>query len=261
MELDEAYSNADHIPGGDGFVAYWASRATAFREAMGDSAVLDQPYGDGVRLRYDLFLPEGSPKGTVVFVHGGYWKALDKSSWSHLAAGPLVHGWAVAMPSYDLCPTVTIPEITQQIARAVERIGEHVPGPLSLTGHSAGGQLVARMLDRSVLPTATQDRVQAVAPISPLSDLRPLLKTSMRADLRLDDAQATTDSPILMHDRANAETAVWVGGAERPAFLDQARWLGDAWTISVHVVPEKHHFDIIDLMEDPKSDLVRHLTA
>jgi arylformamidase len=70
-------------------------------------------YGPGDRHAMDLFLPEGAPKGLVVFVHGGYWKAFDKSVWSHLAAGPLAHGFAVAMPSYTLCPDIRIYEHRQ----------------------------------------------------------------------------------------------------------------------------------------------------
>ena len=90
--------------------------------------------------------PEGRPKGLVVFVHGGFWKALDKSFWSHLARGSVESGYAVAMPSYTLCPTVRISEITREIAAAVERAAAMVEGPLFLTGHSAGGHLVTRMI-------------------------------------------------------------------------------------------------------------------
>src|SRR5438445_610327 len=81
--------------------------AQAYRDALQGSgrATLDVRYGERARNRFDLFGPEGRPKGLVVFVHGGFWKALDKSFWSHLARGSVEGGYAVAMPSYTLCPT------------------------------------------------------------------------------------------------------------------------------------------------------------
>lgn len=115
MELDDAYANAAHIAGADAYPARWAAKAAAFREAMSETghARLDHAYGPGAREALDLFLPRGEPTGLCVFVHGGYWLRFDRSYWSHLAAGALARGWAVAMPSYDLCPDVMIGKITR----------------------------------------------------------------------------------------------------------------------------------------------------
>ena len=85
-------------------------------------------YGHGTREVLDLFMPEGAPKGLVVFVHGGYWMKFDRSYWSHLAAGAQAQGWAVAMPSYDLCPRVRIADITRQIANAVAVAAREIGG-------------------------------------------------------------------------------------------------------------------------------------
>ena len=98
-------------------------------------------------------------------------------------------------------------------------------------------------------------RLAGVVPISPLADLRPLLRTSMNADLRLDMAEAEAESPMLMAERLNVPATVWVGADERPAFLDQARWLAEAWGCA-HVVAEgRHHFDVIEPLEIADSDL------
>ncbi|MFZ3582982.1 alpha/beta hydrolase [Loktanella sp. DJP18] len=251
MELDDAYANGPHIPGGDGFAAIWAAKAAAFRAAV--QGTLNQPYGDRPREVFDLFAPEGAAQGTVVFVHGGYWRSTDKDLWTHLAAGPLARGWRVAMVDYDLCPDVTIPQITQQIAAAVGVIAARYPGPLRLTGHSAGGHLVARMLDPDIAGQWLT-RVAGVVPISPLADLEPFLRTSMNADFGLDQATARAESPI--HQPVpSVPVTVWVGGAERPAFLDEARWLGAAWGCEVVVRPGRHHFDIIAGLEEAGSDL------
>jgi len=261
MDWDDAYANGAHIPDAKGYVPRWTAEAEAFRAARAGRAELGLSYGSGARQVLDLFLPDDAPRGTVVFVHGGYWRAFDRTVWSHLAAGPLARGWAVAMPSYDLCPDVRISQITRQIAAAVQMVAARMSGPISLTGHSAGGHLVARMLDRAVIPAAVADRLRHVVPISPLSDLRPLLRTAMNDDLRLTMEEARAESPVLMRERYAVPVTVWVGGAERPAFLDQARWLSAAWA-GEHVVAEGlHHFNVIDALAAPESDLVRRLTA
>lgn len=248
MELDGAYANAAYIEGADAYPPRWAAEAAAFRLSLGDRAQQSIPYGDWPREVFDLFLPPAEFSGTAIFVHGGYWRAFDRQSWSHLAAGPLARGWAVAMPSYDLCPDVRIRDITLQIAAAVQAIAARTEGPMALTGHSAGGHLVARMLDPSILPKSVAERVRTVVPISPLADLRPLLQTSMNDDLRLDIAEATAESPIFMADRHPSEVAVWVGENERPALIDQARWLSEAWGADLVIEPGRHHFDVIDLL-------------
>ena len=194
MELDDAYANGAYIAGAEDYPPRWAASAEDFRNSLHERARLDIPYGEGARHRFDLFLPEDAPKGVFVFVHGGYWMAFDKSSWSHLARGALAHGWAVAMPSYDLCPEVRIADITLQITAAVERIAEEVSGPIALAGHSAGGHLVARMLDKALLPAEVGERIKTVIPISPLSDLRPLLRTTMNQKFKMDSAAAIAES-------------------------------------------------------------------
>jgi len=260
MDMDAAYSNADHVSDSADYPPRWNAEAAAFRAALGARAALDLPYGDGPRARFDLFHPEGAARGLVVFVHGGYWKAFDKSTWSHLAAGPLAHGWAVAMPSYDLCPDVRIADITGQIARAVTAAAAHVAGPIRLAGHSAGGHLVARICAPGMLPDPVAARLARVVPISPLSDLAPLMRTQMNAALRIDAEEARTESP--RHQPAPAvPVTVWVGAAELPAFLDQARWLSEAWGVEMVADPGRHHFDVIEPLAEPDSPLVAALLA
>ncbi|WP_322867156.1 alpha/beta hydrolase [Aquicoccus sp. G2-2] len=261
MELDEAYANAAFIAGAEAFPGRWAEAARLWRAARGhvDLARLDLPYGQGERERFDLFLPEGPAKGLAMFVHGGYWLNFGRSDWSHLAAGAVAQGWAVALPSYTLCPAARISQITRQIARAVEVAADMVAGPIVLSGHSAGGHLVARMLAPGMLAPDVAARLRKVVPISPVADLRPLLKTSMNAELRLDQAEAEAESPVLMEERLDVPVTVWVGAKERPAFLDQAGWLAEAWGCERVVAEGRHHFDVIESLEIGDSGLVRTL--
>lgn len=259
MELDDAYAIGAHIPGSDAFPPKWAAAAQAFRAAQGKNARIDLKYGDGARHRFDLFQPEGTFRGLFVFVHGGYWKAFDKSSWSHLAAGAVARGWAVAMPSYTLAPEARISAMTREIARAITAASGMIAGPIRLAGHSAGGHLVARMLAPGLLPDDVAARMGRVLPISPLSDLRPLLRTSMNDVLELDAAEAAAESPVLMTRRHAARVTVWVGSEERPALLDQARWLSQAWDAGLVIDPGRHHFDVIEPLENPHSPITQAL--
>lgn len=259
MDWDDAYANGAYIEGADQYPDKWAEAAAEFRsveQAVG-RAMLNLRYGDGARQVYDLFLPAGQAAGLMVFIHGGYWLKFDKSSWSHLAAGATARGWAVAMPSYTLAPEARISEMTQEIARAVEAAAARVPGPIVVTGHSAGGHLSARMGCEDVT-LAVRDRLQRIVPISPLADLEPLMKTKMNEGLKIDADEAKTESPM-HHPAPKAPVHVWVGGNERPAFLDQAKWLEKAWGSELTIDNSKHHFDVIDALANPKSALVQAL--
>lgn len=257
MRYDVAFANAKFIPGGDEYPPRWAAKAATFRDVSG--ARLGQAYGTAEAEWMDLFLPEGDPEGLLVFIHGGYWLRFSPRDFSHLAAGPLARGWAVAMPAYTLAPGARIAGITRQIAAAVTAAAAEVAGPVVIAGHSAGGHLAARMACPDTLADAVAGRIARIVPISPLTDLRPLRETTMNADLRLDAAEARAESPALQPRRAGLPVRVWVGGAERPVFLDQARRLGNAWACPVSVDPGKHHFDVIEGMERAESPLMTAL--
>ncbi|HKP23071.1 MAG TPA: alpha/beta hydrolase [Dongiaceae bacterium] len=264
---DDAYTNGAYIPGGDTYRSKWASAAEAFRGEMTRQgrAELDQPYGQHARERFDLFMPERAPAGLFVFVHGGYWMAFDKSSWSHLAAGALARGWAVALPSYTLCPEVRITDIAAQVGRAVTSIAMRIGGELRLAGHSAGGHLVSRLnCADSPLPAPVRERLAHTVSISGLHDLRPFLKTTMNQTLRLGAAEAARESPALLMPLPGARVTCWVGTAERPEFLRQNALLANIWSgvggrMAKHEAEGRHHFDVVEELADPRSPLVSTL--
>ena len=266
-DWDDAYTNGANIPGGDRWPAAWVEPAEGFRDRLSAAgrAKLDIAYGERPRNRLDLFMPEGAPKGLVVFVHGGYWKALDKSFWSHLAAGPVEHGYAVAMPAYTLCPDVRIADIVVEVGAAIGKVAELVEGPVMRTGHSAGGHLVSRLVcAQTPLPPAVRARVRNVVSISGVHDLRPIMKTEMNGTLHIDEAEALAESPVLLRPGEGARITCWVGGGERAEFLRQNDLLANIWTglgatTSAVVEPDRHHFNIIDGLADPAHPLVRTL--
>lgn len=252
-DLDDAYANSAYISGGSDYPARWAAAATAFRAAY---PVQRLAYGPGPRHWVDLVRPEGpqagSPKGLAVIVHGGYWLAFSPEVFSHLAAGALGQGWAVALPCYPLAPEVRIARITRDLGAALAFLADQVAGPIHLAGHSAGGHLVARMASADApLPEAVAARIARVVPISPVADLAPLRRTAMNAQLRLDGPEARAESPVLQPLRAGVTCQIWVGGAERPAFLDQARGLAEAWRCPLTLDTGRHHFDVIEGLTRP----------
>lgn len=258
MTADEAYENAAHIPGGADYFDAWAQKASAFRDGhtLKEVAV---SYGAGAAQTYDIYHPDHSAKGTVVFVHGGYWKACAPSVFSHLAAGSLAAGYAFAMPRYTLAPDARIATMAREIVAAIGAIAQRSAGPIYFAGHSAGGHLVARAVCGDVAGDWL-GRVARVMPISPLGDLAPLMETSMNEVLGIDPQEAQAESPV-RHPAPGVPVHVWVGASERPAFLQQAQGFVDAWACTHTIVPQRHHFDIIEGLEDRQSPLMRALLS
>lgn len=251
MDMDRQYAIGAFIPGSGDLPGLWSQKAATFRAGLGARAELDLAYGQTGRQRFDLFHPDGPSRGLLVFVHGGYWMAFGRESWSHLAAGALARGWAVAMPSYTLAPEARVSQMTTEVAMAVRAAAARVGGPVVVTGHSAGGHLSARMGGADVDVPAAR-----VVPISPLADLEQIAQTGMQDKLRLSAEEIATESPARQPLRAGVQAHVWVGGQERPAFLWQARTLSESWDCPWTVWPGTHHFNVIDDLERPNSALM-----
>jgi arylformamidase len=262
-DWDDAYANTIHIPDGAAYPARWTARAETFREelARAGKARIDLAYGPAPRNRLDLFYPQGRPSGLVVFIHGGYWRAFDKSTWSHLAKGSLNAGFAVAMPSYTLCPDARIAEIAKEIAAAIEWAANEVQGEILLCGHSAGGQLATRMIcEASPLGDEAISRIARIVSISGLHDLRPLIATKMNEALRLDTQEAKLESPALLAPHMRQSVVCWVGADERPEFIRQSRILAGMWKgfdvrMTLTEEPGRHHFNVIDGLAEPDHPL------
>ena len=264
-DWDAAYANSAIEPDAPAIFARWAEQAAAFR-AQADMR-RDVPYGRHPRERLDLFAPQGAPKGLMVYIHGGYWRAFDKDASSHLAQGMLAQGWAVAIPSYPLCPEFRIAEIGHAVAQAITHAAGAVGGPIVLCGHSAGGHLAARMMcDAGPLPHEIAARVALTMGISGVYDLRPLTRTAMNDDLRLDSGEAASESPALLTPHSDARLVAWAGGAELPEFRRQSALIANIWSglgaeTDLVEAPGARHFDVIDPLTDPGGAMVARLAG
>jgi arylformamidase len=232
-------------------------------------AELGLSYGSSMRQFIDLFSPRPDVTTPLaMFIHGGYWRSLDPSLFSQMARGLNAHGVAVAVAGYDLAPMVTIAEIIEQIRHACLFLWLRTGQRIMVYGHSAGGHLAGAMVAtdwRAIYPKAPADLVPAACSISGMFDLIPLVQTSMRQDLRLDEAQARRLSPLFWPPPQGRAFDAVVGGEESDEFLRQSRIIADAWSKAgvqarCEVVAGANHFTVIDALADPQSALVGRLT-
>jgi arylformamidase len=244
IDYEVEYNNRARVPENPALMAGWARDAAAYRDLYAPCTI---PYGPGVRHTIDLF-PGNDDGPIVVFIHGGYWQALDGSSFSHCARGLNEHGIGVAIPSYDLCPHVSIETIIQQMRSATRKLAR--PGrPLVVSGHSAGGHLAACLLatDWPALdPSLPKDIVVAAYAISGLFDLTPLVETSINKALHLDSSAAKAASPLFWKPPQGGALDAVVGGNESAEYFRQSR---------------ANHFTAIAPLADPDSAMVARLKA
>ncbi len=269
-DFDAAYDNSAAVPGSAAIIAELPRLAAAYREAAGARgfAEFDIPYGPHERHRLDLFRPDrDTPAGLVVYVHGGYWKALDKSVWSHLARGARDNGFAVAVPSYRLAPEARVAEIGEDVARAIVYAAGLVAGPIRLVGHSAGGHLVARQIaSDSPLPAPVMSRIDLVVPISGLSDLRPIRRTRMNVSCASTSARRRRKARHCSSPSSTAGSRRVVGADELPELRRQTDALASAWAglgarITATELPGTHHFDVVESLGQASGRLARLLTG
>jgi arylformamidase len=271
--VERGYNNRAAVPDHPLWLARFAVSSAMARAALAPR--LDLRYGPGAKETLDLFVPSGRARGTFAFLHGGYWRALDKSDFSFVAAPFVAQGIAVAVVNYDLCPDVTIATIVEECRRAVAWIVREGaaqgadPGRVVVGGHSAGGHLAATMLATDWTPHGiTRDPLAGAVSISGVHDLVPLVKFSFNADFRLDDAEAARLSPLRMTPRSGRPLLLAVGADETSEFIRQTRILWDAWpgnrppgARAPLIVPARHHFSVIVDYADPASELTRATLA
>jgi arylformamidase len=261
VDYEVEYNNRARVPDHPALISGWAKDAAAYRDQHAPQRL---SYGSGSRNSIDVF--HGGDGPIVVFIHGGYWQALDGSFFSHCARGLNTQGVSVAIPSYDLCPSVTVDDIITQMRAVCCELAK--PGrSLVISGHSAGGHLAACMLatDWAALdPSLPNNLVSAAYAISGLFDLVPLVETSINTALRLDQATARAASPLFWKPPAGRSLDAVVGGSESAEYFRQSRTIVEAWgsagvATRFDTIADANHFTAIAPLSDPRSPMVRRL--
>ena len=264
--LDAQYNNRARVPEAPQILERWAN-ASALARAQSD-CVLDIPYGSAPGETLDVFRAARADAPVFVFIHGGYWRALDKSQHSFVAEPFVNAGVTVAMINYALCPNVTIEDLVRQVVQAAAwlyRNGNNFgapAGPLYVAGHSAGGHLTAMTLCAQwprYAPDLPAKVVKGGLAVSGLFDVEPVMNTpSVNVDVRLTPASARRVSPALMQPATDAPLYLAVGGKEQDGFHEQHALIKRAWKTRVageFACPEDNHFTILNRLADPGSAL------
>jgi arylformamidase len=264
--LSKLYNNRELVPDHPQYFARWAEHSQRARATM--TCHLDLRYGDAPGEAIDLFAARKGDGSCLMFIHGGYWRSLDKKDFSFLAPALVGGGISLAVVNYDLCPKIAREAIVRQMLRASRWLWLHAEDygmdqdRLYVGGHSAGGHLTA-MLMAAIWPVfdpqLPKDLWKGGLAISGLYDLRPLVDIDwLNVDLRLDEATAMRLSPAFMPPATRAPVMTCVGGDESSEFLRQNALLGERWRGAFAgdiPMPGKNHFSVVDGLANEASPL------
>jgi arylformamidase len=245
----------------------WYVRESAKARARLDCR-LDVPYGPTAPETLDIFPSSAPGSPVVIYIHGGYWRALSSKEFSFVASGLVPHGITVAVMNYALCPSVAIADITRQSHAAVAWLAENAgqfsgdPATIVALGHSAGGQQVGMLLSSSGETPRASSAIKGGISISGVFDLLPLRKSWLQPTLKLTEESAAAQSPLLKIPKHAAPLLVSVGGDESAAFLAQSQDYLAAWRaagLAGDYVPQpgRNHYEAVYGLADPESALIR----
>jgi arylformamidase len=261
--LDRVYNNRALVPQHAEHFRRWDSWSADVVRSQ--ARELDVRYGGGPNEHLDIFPATRPDAPVVVFIHGGYWRSLDKRGHSFVAPPLTQAGACVVIPNYALCPAVTIPEIVMQMVRALAWTWRHIrryggdPDRIAVAGHSAGGHLAAMMLCADWRVHAADlppDLVKRALSIAGLYDLEPLRQTPfLKEDLRLTEEHVRQASPALLPAPRHGTLATVCGGDESEAFIQQNALIRAAWgerAVPVcEALPGLNHFSVLETIKEP----------
>ena len=264
--LDSMYNNRLLVPSYASHFTRWVAASGHVRQQQ--PCLLDVAYGEQPGEMLDIFPASGvsSAKGApvLVFIHGGYWRALDKADHSFIAPAFTQAGACVVVLNYALCPVVTIPEIVSQMVKALAWTWRHIeaqggdPARITVAGHSAGGHLAAMLLAcdwPAHAPDLPKTLVKNALSISGLYDLEPIRQTPFLQDLYLTPEQVRQASPVLLPCPTQGTLCSVAGGDESEEFLRQNLLIQQAWGFDAvpvcELLPGLNHFSVLEAVIAP----------
>jgi len=266
---DRMYNNRALVPNFADHLQRWAQQSKTARNLLG--GLTDISYGAGPNETLDIFPANAVNAPVMVFLHGGYWRALDKSDHSFIAPSFTREGVCVVVPNYALCPAVSIPEIVMQMVKALAWVWRYIhewggdASRIHVVGHSAGGHLAAMLLAcewQQYADDLPADLVKSGLSVSGLFELESVMRSPiLQLDLQLDDAQVLRCSPAWMPRPVHGTFYSVVGGLESDEFirhhaLIQQAW-GKAYVPVCEALPGLHHFNVLTALAESGTDLNR----
>ena len=271
LPQEAGYNVRRRHPDFEDYFAVWESESARVRDSL--DCILDVRYGAGPNMTADLFPAPAGGAPIQVFIHGGYWRAMDKDMHSFPAEGFVAAGAAAVSINYALAPAVTLDTIIEQCRTAFEWVADSAdrlngdPDRIFVSGHSAGGHLTGTML---CTDWAARGRpahlVKGGTAISGVFDLAPIIETSINDDVRLDAAAAARNSPIHNLPTTGVPLIAAVGAAETATFIAQNRAFAEAWQArgfpaTIMEIEDLHHFNVVLEMGRPGSALTQAALA
>jgi arylformamidase len=261
--LDRMYNARAQVPQHPEHFRRWADDSQ--QALRSQRCELDVTYGAGPNERLDIFRTQEQGAPVLVFIHGGYWRSLDKREHAFIAPAFTREGVCVVIPNYALCPAVTVPDIVLQMVRAVAWTWRHIeshggdPNRITVAGHSAGRHLAAMMLaclwrmHDAALP---EGLVRNALSISGLFDLGPIMHTPfLQPSLNLTPHQVGIASPALLAPPVRGELYAVCGGDESEEFHRQMRLIRERWGADcVPVCASQaglNHFSVLEALATP----------
>lgn len=261
--LNQQYNIRALVPECTQMMQRWAKNSETEREQQ--DCFLDVSYGPGVNESLDIFPCEENQAPVLIFIHGGYWRSLDKSDHSFIAPAFTQQGVCVVVPNYALCPAATVPEIVMQLVQAVAWVYHHIGqyggdrSRITVAGHSAGGHLTAMMLSclwPKFDPDLPSNVVKNALAISGLYELETIMHTPyLQETLQLTEKDAARISPAWMVAPPTGWLASVVGGDETAEFLRHKQLIQQAWGSKVVPICESlvglNHFSVLESLALP----------
>jgi len=267
--LEAQYNNRALVPDHMQVLSRWAQASALARERS--PVFLDEPYGDGPNETLDIFPapPSAQPAPVLMFIHGGYWRTLDKADHSFVAPSFQADGAMVVVPNYALCPAVGIEQIVMQMTQVVAWVWHRAaqyggdPTRIAVVGHSAGGHLASMLLScrwKQVAEELPAQPLSGAMSISGLYDLEPLRHTPfLQADLKLTASSVARLSPAFFPRPKGSKLYAAVGLHESEEFRRQNRLIREVWGPTAvpvcETVVNADHFTVLNSLADPKGRL------
>jgi arylformamidase len=259
--LDWQYNNRGRVPGFADHLSLWEKKS---EEAASSCRIYqDIPYGQGPAETLDIYPGTGTDAKVLVFIHGGYWQAMNKSNFRFIAPAFLSHGFTVVIISYPLAPEVSMRQIVSSCGLAISWVFDHIDGyggdpeSIYLAGHSAGGHLALMM---NTVPFARSGAsLRGTVALSGLYNLTPIQLSFVNEKIGMDANMAAAFSPVNLEPVPDTRILLATGEAESEEYHSQLEEMHAAWKNKSIIIdkclwPGLNHFSILTAFTDASSD-------